>query len=173
MKRRPRKETRPCNGEVDGEDDDPGGDDTVSAEAEAEAIVTHPANTSREVAGILLGGLPLCRSVPVSKMAHTLAADSNSAVFPPADAISCENGDFPLLLFRKLSPRPYRVRLVGHECDIGIGMAQLVCKRAKVPNLSNLCCDIWYIYVTKQDLGLQRLPHRRNDLKVLEISTSH
>ena len=56
---------------MDGEDDDPCGDDTVNAEAEAEAKVTHPANTSREVAGILLGGISLRRSVPVSKMAHT------------------------------------------------------------------------------------------------------
>lgn len=86
----------PCNGEVDRE-----GDETVNAAAEADATVTHPASTSTEAAGILLGGLPLCRSVPVSKMSHALAANSNSAVFTPADAISRENGDFPPSSFPK------------------------------------------------------------------------
>ena len=78
------------------EDDDPGGDDTVNAEAEADATVTHPAKTSTEDAGILLR-----RSFPVSKMSHNLAADSNSGVFTPDGAISCENGDFPPSSFPK------------------------------------------------------------------------
>ena len=55
------KETHhPCNDEVDdGEDDDPGGDETVNAEAEADAKVAHPASTSRDCAVILLGDLLL------------------------------------------------------------------------------------------------------------------
>ena len=55
------KETHhPCNDEVDdGEDDDPGGDETVNAEAEADANVAHPASTIRDCAVILLGDLLL------------------------------------------------------------------------------------------------------------------
>ena len=112
-------ESRPCNGEVDGEDGDPGGDETVNAEAEADAAVTQPANTINAVADIFLGALPVCRSAPISKTSHLLAADSISAVFTAADAISSGNGDFPLLLFRKLSPRSYRVSLVNHGCHAG------------------------------------------------------
>lgn len=55
------KETHhPCNDEVDdGEDDDPGGDETVNAEAEADAKVAHPTRTIRDCALILLSDLLL------------------------------------------------------------------------------------------------------------------
>ena len=43
----------------DGDDDDPGGDDTVNAEAEADAKVAHPASTIRDCALILLSDLLL------------------------------------------------------------------------------------------------------------------
>ena len=120
------KETHPCNGEVVREDDDPDGDDTVNAEAEADATVTHPANTSTEHAGILLryaaspyAGLsrfPMCliigRQIRIPEIS------------PPTVPFRVRTAIFPLLLFRKLSPRSYRVRRMGHGCDIG--KAQLV-----------------------------------------------
>ena len=110
------KETRPCNGEVAREDDDPGGDDTVNAEAEADATVTHPAKTSTEDAGILLryaaSRYPRClilwRQIRIPEFS------------PPTVPFRVRTAIFPLLLFRKLSPRSYRVRLVGHSSDIGL-----------------------------------------------------
>ena len=102
-----KKETHhPCNDEEDdGEDDDPGGDETVNAEAEADAKVAQPASTSRNCALILLCDLLLLlwwRIVPVGRKSHPLGADTRAAVFTPAaDAISCENGEFPPSSFRK------------------------------------------------------------------------